>query len=82
MEKTSDQTPFFTYTSPLDDHHDYRLPGEQYDLQQQCQLALGDQYQPYISKRSPFNVIIYCNSNINWFQIIQFFYFLNFLGYL
>ncbi|KAH7638453.1 a disintegrin and metalloproteinase with thrombospondin motifs family protein [Dermatophagoides farinae] len=45
------------FLNPLDDHHDYRLPGEQYDLQQQCQLALGDQYQPYISKRSPFNDI-------------------------
>lgn len=55
MEKTSEES-FFTYTSPLDDHLDQRLPGEQFNLNQQCQLALGNQYRPYISKRSPFNV--------------------------
>ncbi|OTF81072.1 A disintegrin and metalloproteinase with thrombospondin motifs family protein, partial [Euroglyphus maynei] len=56
LEKTSEES-FFTYTSPLDDHLDQRLPGEQFNLNQQCQLALGNQYRPYISKRSPFNDI-------------------------
>lgn len=55
LEKTSEES-FFTYTSPLDDYLDQRLPGEQYNINQQCQLALGNQYQSYISKRSPFNV--------------------------
>ncbi|KAH9421106.1 hypothetical protein DERP_010044, partial [Dermatophagoides pteronyssinus] len=56
LEKTSEES-FFTYTSPLDDYLDQRLPGEQYNINQQCQLALGNQYQSYISKRSPFNDI-------------------------
>ncbi|KAF7491490.1 A disintegrin and metalloproteinase with thrombospondin motifs 2 [Sarcoptes scabiei] len=72
LERTSDES-FFLYTSQLDSNgenypHELRLPGELYTLNQQCQLALGDQYRAYITQRSPFNDIckeLWC-SHGNW----------------
>ena len=40
----------------FDHNRDTRLPGEQYTLYQQCQLALGTNYRAYNSNKSPFNV--------------------------
>lgn len=33
-----------------------RLPGDQYNTDIQCQLALGTQYKAYYSNKDPFNV--------------------------
>lgn len=56
MERTSEETSPFFYLNPSDGGLDTRLPGQQYTLNQQCQLALGNNYRAYIMKRSPFNV--------------------------
>ena len=45
-----------TFNDPFDENTDTRLPGEQYTLNQQCQLALGGGYKAYTSSKAPFQV--------------------------
>lgn len=35
-----------------------KLPGQQFDLKKQCQLAIGDQYKPYTTGSAPFDVSV------------------------
>ena len=44
------------FSDPFDHDTDTRLPGEQYTLNQQCQLALGNGYRAYTSNKAPFQV--------------------------
>ena len=44
------------FSDPFDQNTDTRLPGEQYTLNQQCELALGNGYKAYTSNKTPFQV--------------------------
>ena len=45
-----------TFLDPFDAATDTRLPGEQYSLNEQCELALGKGYRAYTSAKAPFQV--------------------------
>lgn len=44
------------FSDPFDAATDTRLPGEQYSLNEQCELALGKGYKAYTSAKAPFQV--------------------------
>ena len=50
---------------PFDLNTDTRLPGEQYSLNQQCHLALGNGYRAYTNNKPPFGDVcreLWCSS--------------------